>query len=473
VLVIAIAVYAVGFSVFAILRHLAYNTGRYDLGNMVQAVWATAHGHPLQVTSGGGEQFTRLGSHADPILVAFAPLWWVWPSPSMLLVAQTIAIALGAIPVFWLARKHLGSERAGLALAIAYLLYPPLQWLSVDEFHPVALACPLLLFAFWYLDEDRLIPFAVFAGLACLTKEEIPLVVAGFGIWYAISRRRWLTGGAIAAVGGAVAAIAAGFVIPHLSPTGESRFNARYGEVGGSAGGILKTAVTHPLRLLEAAFSWRDLQYLANLLLPLLALSLLAPLLLVALVPELVLNLLSDVSTQTSIRYHYTAGEIPVLVAAAILGAAAIIRRRPGVAGPLVGALVVAALVANYARGPLPIWRGFPGTKPVPSNFATVTEHDRIADRALELVPDDVVVSSTNSLGAHLSARRRILSFPRVADATFIAVDETRMTYGGKFDELRSARELVRVRRNPDWRLVFSTDGILVFQRTRPATSTP
>ena len=42
----------------------------------------------------------------------------------MLLVAQAVAVALGALPVFWLARKHLGSERAALGFALAYLLYP-------------------------------------------------------------------------------------------------------------------------------------------------------------------------------------------------------------------------------------------------------------------------------------------------------------------------------------------------------------
>jgi uncharacterized membrane protein len=440
---------------------------------MVQAVWATAHGHPLEVTSGGGEQFTRLGSHFDPMLVAFAPLWWLWPKPEMLLVVQAIAIALGALPAFWLARKHLGSERIGLAFAAAYLLYPAVEWLTIDEFHPVALACPLLLFAVWYLDEDRMVPFAVFAALACLTKEEIPLVVAGLGLWYALSRRRWAVGGAIAAAGAAGAALAAGVVIPHFSPTGESRFSARYGEVGGSAGGILKTAATHPLRLLEAAFSWRDLRYLADLILPLAGLALLAPLVVVALLPELVLNLLSNVSTQTSIRYHYTSAEIPILVAAAILGGGALVRRRPAIAGPLAAAVLIAALAANYARGPLPLWREFPGTSPVKADFAKITEHDRVASRALELVPGGAIVSSTNSLGAHLSARRRVLSFPRISDAAWVAVDETRMTYGGKSDELRGARRLVQLRRSPAWRLVFEHDGVLVFRRRSAPTSKP
>ena len=193
--------YAAGFGALSILRYRSFNAGRFDLGNMTQAVWSTAHGHPLAVTNLQGMQVSRLGSHVDPILAAFAPLWWVWPSPSMLVAVQAVAIALGALPVFWLARKHLRSERAGLGFALAYLLYPATEWLTLNEFHPVALACPLLLYAFWYLDEERLVAFAAFAVLAALTKEEIPLVIAGMGLWYALTRRGLAIGAAIAVVG--------------------------------------------------------------------------------------------------------------------------------------------------------------------------------------------------------------------------------------------------------------------------------
>src|SRR2546430_14950471 len=112
----AMATYAAGFSALSVLRHRAFQTGRFDLGNMVQAVWSTAHGRPLQVTGLRGDEISRLAAHFDPILVAFAPLWLAWPSPDVLLVAQAIAIAIGALPVFWLARKHLGSPRAALGL---------------------------------------------------------------------------------------------------------------------------------------------------------------------------------------------------------------------------------------------------------------------------------------------------------------------------------------------------------------------
>jgi uncharacterized membrane protein len=457
----AMAAYGAGFAALSVLRQRAFATGRFDLGNMVQAVWWTAHGHPLQMTNLHGQQISRLAAHVDPILAVFGPLWWIWPSPDLLLVTQALAVAAGAWPVFLLARKHLESSRAALGFALAYLLYPATGWLTLNEFHPVALATPLLLFAFWYLDNDRLLPFALFAVAAAACKEEIGLVVAGFGIWYALAKRRRVEGAAIAAFGVAWSAIAIAVVIPHFHTAGESDFYGRYSEVGGSAAGIVKTAFTDPLRLIDAAFSARDLRYLLELIAPLAALCLLAPLALIAAVPELAINLLSATPTQTSIHFHYTAGLIPVLVIAAVLGAKRLTRWTV----PVAIVVVVAAVLGNYRLGPITGWRHVPGGAHFQATAARVTDHDRIAARALRLIPKTAVVSATNTLGAHLSARRRVLSFPFVQDATWIAADETQPGYADRYAPLPTAIQLAALRRNPDWRLVFEQDGVLVFNR--------
>jgi uncharacterized membrane protein len=431
---------------------------------MVQAVWATAHGHPLAITDLQGEQVSRLAAHVDPILILFAPLWWIWPSPAMLLFVQALAVGLGALPVFWLARKHLRSERAALGFALAYLVYPAVEWLTLNEFHPVALAAPLLLFALWYLDEGRLVPFALFAAAAALTKEEIGLVVAAFGLWYALSRRRPVAGTAIAVAGAAAAVLAIAVVIPHFNDGASSSFYGRYDEIGSSPGGILRTAVTDPGELVSVAFDERGLRYLAALLLPLAGLWAASTLVLAA-VPELALNLLSATATQTSIHFHYTAGAIPALVGASILGAAALERRRAGLAVPLAALVLLASLAANWRLGPLPIWREVAGGQRHEAYAAHVSTHDRAAARVLKVIPDDAVVSASNTLGAHLSARRRIFSFPYVQDAQWVAVDETRPGYGDRFASLATAVRIARLRRNPFWSLVAAEDGVLVFKR--------
>jgi uncharacterized membrane protein len=461
----AIATYAAGFSALSVLRHRAFSTGHFDLGNMVQSVWSTAHGEPLELTGLRGDQISRLGSHFDPVLAAFAPLWLIWPSPDVLLVAQAIGVALGALPVFWLARKHLG-ERAGAGFALAYLVYPPTQWLTLNEFHPVALACPLLLYAIWYLDEGRLLPFAIFAVAAATTKEEIALVVAGLGVWYALAHGRRLAGAAVAVAGVALALIAIEVVIPHFNRAGTSSFFTRYSQVGSTPGGIVHTALTDPWQIVTTAFTGRGIGYVARLLLPLSLLPVLAPLALIAVVPELAVNLLSAATTQTSIRFHYTAGLIPVLVAAAVFGA-----KRVPARVPVASVLVVVAVVANYLLGPVPLWRYFPGGEQQQAHAAEVSAHDRIATRALRLIPRDAVVSATNSLGAHLSARRRILSFPYLQDAQWVAADETAPGYADRLAPLPTAVQLSWLRRNPEWRLVFERDGILIFQRASGAAS--
>jgi uncharacterized membrane protein len=466
----AIAAYAAAFSALSILRHRAFATGRFDLGNMVQAVWSTAHGHPLQITGLRGDQISRLGSHFDPILAAFTPLWLVWPSPDMLLVAQAVAVALGALPVYWLARKHLGHERAGLGFALAYLIYPPTEWLTLNEFHAVALACPLLLFAIWYLDEGRLLPFAAFAAFAATTKEEIALVVAGLGLWYALAHGRRLSGAAVAAAGVAVALVAIEVVIPHFNRAGTSSFFTRYSEVGSTPGGIVHTALTDPWRIVTTALTGRGLGYLARLVLPLGLLVVLAPLALIAALPELAVNLLSAATTQTSIRFHYTAGLIPVLIAAAIFGAAMLQRLRPGL--PVATGALVLGLVSSYLLGPIPVWRYVPCGQSHQARAAEVSAHDRIAARALRLIPHNAVVSATNSLGAHLSARRRVLSFPYLQDARWVAADESAPGYADRLAPLPTAVQLSWLRRNPEWRLVFERDGILIFHRVSPAAST-
>ncbi|HWH05320.1 MAG TPA: hypothetical protein VNT23_02650, partial [Gaiellaceae bacterium] len=68
-------------------------------------------------------------------------------------------------------------------------------------------------------------------------------------------------------------------------------------------------------------------------------------------------------------------------------------------------------------------------------------------------------------LGAHLSDRRRILSFPVLADATWVAVDETRPGYRDRIAPLPVAVRVRQLRADPRWRVVFDEDGVVLFRR--------
>jgi uncharacterized membrane protein len=468
--------FAVIYALLSWLKYRAYMDARYDLGNMVQAVYNTAHGHFLEITSGDVKprQMSRLGSHVDPILALFALPWLVWPSPVMLLVAQSAIAATGAWPAYRLGTRATRDPNAGAFLAGAYLLYPALGFLVLNEFHPVALATPLLLWAFLALDEDRWVGAAIFLVLAAACKETVPLVIAFMGMYFAL-RKRSLWPLVVTVLGIVWFAVAVWVVIPHYNGD-QSTFIARYGDYGSGAGEVAKNALLHPGQTVTDLFSGPNLRYWLALLWPLGFTSLLSPLTMLIALPEYLLNALSATVFQRRIEFHYTALEIPFLYAAAVLGVMRLWRWLGGgfrkaeklMEGQRVQRSTLALLVllcalgGNYFLGPLPF--SLPGAGYDGRDYAK-TSHDVALDEAVAMIPPNAVVSVNNNVGAQLAARRVAYIFPYFAKADWVIVDQKHPFFYDKEDERMHSLALGRLVLDPDFQSVFAKDGVFVFKR--------
>ncbi|MGH7385913.1 MAG: DUF2079 domain-containing protein, partial [Candidatus Rokuibacteriota bacterium] len=146
---IGVAAYAIVFSFVTVTRHFTFATHALDLGYYVQLVWNLARGAGPYVSL---PEMHAWGDHLSPIMYVFVPAYWLAPGPVILLVAQSVALALGGIAVFGLARARLGDERPAAAFALLYLVNPSLHGINVRDFHAAALAIPLLLAAFWAVE---------------------------------------------------------------------------------------------------------------------------------------------------------------------------------------------------------------------------------------------------------------------------------------------------------------------------------
>ncbi|MGB0731284.1 MAG: DUF2079 domain-containing protein, partial [Miltoncostaeaceae bacterium] len=213
VLVLA-TTWAALFSWLSVARHEGWWTGRFDLGNMVQAIWSTAHGDFLMATNAAGEQASRLGSHVDPLLVVLVPLQWITDSAVPLLVAQAVIVAAGAVPAFLLGRRWLGDDRLAVAGALMWLLYAPIQWAVVTDLHAVTLAAPLLMLAIWAAEVRNDWVLGVAAALALMGKEQVGLAVAILGVWIIVRQRRWIAGAVLSVASLAWTLIAVLVIIP-------------------------------------------------------------------------------------------------------------------------------------------------------------------------------------------------------------------------------------------------------------------
>ena len=462
------ATWAVALSVVVHGSFTGFRLGRFDLGNMVQTVWSTSEGRLLEMTDGPtGEQMVRFGTHADPFLALLAPLWLLWPSPLALAFAQVVVVSLGALPVFWLGRRHLGSDRVAGLLALAYLAYPWLAWSALGAIHPVTFAIPFYLFCIWFLDSNRLAFFGVFAALAMSTGELMGLPVVGLGLWYALTRGRRWAGAAIAAAGVGWTVLAVFVLVP--SARGESSlFFGFYDEVGGSPQGVLRKLVTDPGTVLGALVEGRDLVYLVWLALPLLGLFVLAPGLALVAVPQLLANLLSDFRSMTDPRYHSIAAVFPFLIAATVLGISRLEARRRERAALAV--LVVSAILAlgvgpwSRVLGVTPLG----GREPLPASRV-----DALRD-AVALVPDGAPVASSNVAGAHLSARRSIFTIPVLGNAEWVLVDRDDPYVTSPDSPILLFRPRVpedvarRLERDARWTKVFERGSVVVFRKSGP-----
>jgi len=465
----ATAVSAGVWAALAAVEESVFADKRQDLGNFTQAVWATAHGHFLQVTEAGGMDVSRLGIHVDPILAAFAPLWWLWPSPLLLLTVQAIVLALGALPLFWLGKKHLPRERDAALVSGAYLLCPTVVWQVVLDFHTVTLAVPLLLFAIWYLDEERYVAFAAAAGAAVLCQEQIGLIVACLGLWYAWRRRRLGIGLAIAAAGFAISAIDFLVILRHFS--GGSPFSARF---GGSPASILRDLVTHPLRVAEQ-LNRHDLLGLLPAL-PVLGFCFGSPLILVA-APQVALLLLSRRAGDWGWFGINVLLLVPFIYASTIFALARSAERRGTRKEPtlVAGQVFTASLAVALVTSPI----GAFGAGHLFRSHAVSAQRE-----AVSLVPASAHVSATNHLALPLAARRYLYVFPVLKDATWVLVDardrslpdmshirgRVGIDVGIKdlfWQPKLMHRELDRLEHSADWRLVYERERIYVFKRAR------
>ena len=188
---------SVALSFLSALRYWSF-TDAWDLGGFVQSIWSASHGGLLDYTVNsffyvgfpGQLVHSYLGTHFSPFLFLLVPAYALAPSPITLLVIQGVVVALGVLPIYWLARSLL-TERAALGLALAYVIYPPMLGLSLDNFHPEAFIPTLMMFAIYFAIQEKWLGAAVSSVLAMSTIEQGGYLVAALGAFLIVYHRAW------------------------------------------------------------------------------------------------------------------------------------------------------------------------------------------------------------------------------------------------------------------------------------------
>src|SRR5687768_9969101 len=174
-----------------------------------------------------------------------------------------------------------------------------------------------------------------------LARTDVSLVVAMFGIYGLLTRRRWQYVIPPLLIGLAYFALSTFVIVPSFAypgaltggsgevgmscwPCGTNPILAYYGHLGSSGGEIILYILTHPLEVASLMLTEAKIGYVLSLLVPLLFLPLLSPRPLVLGLPILALNLLSIREAQFDFEHHYSLLLAPGLIIAGIYGADAV-----------------------------------------------------------------------------------------------------------------------------------------------------
>jgi uncharacterized membrane protein len=464
---LTVAVFVVGFVRATWTAHEHFGTYGFDLGIYAQGTWLLSRLQDPFVTVRGLDLF---GQHAAYIMALVAPLYRLWSDPRLLLLLQVVFLALPAVVVYRLGARHLGHPAAGLAVAVAYLAYPGMQWAISWQFHPEAIAAGLLALAVLAADRRRHRAMAAWLALAALCGEEIGLIVAGFGLLLVVGGRRavgWGTAGA-----GLAWFLVATYVLMPLHAGRVTRlFETDYGVDGSGPRALLAALPEVAGRAVTTGLANDGLFYLLLVFLPLLGLPLLAPRWLLPVAPPLLLNLAAVQPEHHQLRFHYLATAAPLLAAGTVAGLAVVRRARRPLFAPLLVLLVVVAGFTSWHYGPAP-WARDPVT--VPAGPA-----DQARRQALAAVDPDAPVSAQYNLVPHLAQRVEVYEFPNPFRAVNwglagdqhppAALERLRFVVVQRDLLGDQDRELLdRLQADPAWERTFDDQGVVVLERREP-----
>ncbi|WP_129116648.1 DUF2079 domain-containing protein [Halegenticoccus tardaugens] len=474
----------VAFTLYTTLLYRSFWLTGADFGSYVHMMWTTVNGEGFLLHGKyrpGQPDGSYWGAHFSLTLLAFVPLYALFPSPITLLVAKSFIVA-ASIPVLWfLARREIGDDRLAGLLTASYALNPFLWAAWVFDFQEQALL-PLFVFGAYALyDRSRHLGFLLLLLLALFTNEFVAFLVAGALAGLALSAYRedrlrhaaptlaagfgltalcYLLAGAVIDRFSREGGIPRGSVAPPLEPF----VDGARAPVGDLVGVVL--ARPHLLVDLLTLDVFQKFAFLVLFFVPVLFVATTDEVTVGALAPFLCFAWLF---AGRPIYYMFGAHYPFYLLPFVYIGAARVLGRyRPvGPSRPLLARLFVVVLVLNVA--------GAASVGAERQMLPETTDHDDTLHAAIDTIPEDATVLTQNDVYPHVAER---------SGATYVVdpgtFDQYQRAHGtvtpkyvlldtrldtGSIDWSRQVGTALGDRLGDEYGLYRYEDGVWIFQR--------
>jgi uncharacterized membrane protein len=445
-------------------------------GSSIFPYWSMVQDHIAEPVS---PDSSYLEAHLEPGLLLLVPIYTIWPHAETLLVVQSAALGLAAVPVYFLARRLIPWPPIALTAAVAFLLSPAIAGINVVDFHGQAFALLWIGAAFYALYANRTTLYVVFFALGLMTNELASVTLALLGAYALVFKRRPVLGLGSMMIAAAYFFLAVTIIIPWFSPTSSYQFTSYFSRWGGSPLELLRTLVATPSDVLAFLTGNEQREYVLALFAPVGFLAFFAPEVLAIVGPVALANLLADSAIQRIMYSHYSASILSLIYMASVVGFARLLgfvgRRsrlkaqqwlRPVAWAGMFGYTAFAiAMNSQFSLWPALDRLRWETFVPPPNSEAM--------RRALAIIPGDASVSTTDVLATHLAGRRFLYLFPVHADdADYVVLpkdDTTSRIWPLSLEQLTFYTRALRS--GNAFEVAFDEEGFLVLHRLTASTS--
>ncbi len=298
-----------------------YSFGYYDwdLAMYAQVMWNLKHGSLYSSLMG----MNFLGNHAEYVAFLLLPIYLIFSHPLTLVVLKILSHTVGAFVLYLWAKKNIPAAGA-LTIMILFLSFPANIFALLYEFHFESLNVGLLFLLFYFFQTQKFFPFCLTMIVTSLIKENMPPVIAAFGIYALFSKRRNKGRWSLVPIvwGAFIFCVAMLWITPLVRNSdgihSANQYVGLYSSLGGTPIEIIKTFFFHPGKIFSVILQSSNIHYLTELFEPLLFLPCLSPHILFLALPIFLQHLLSSAPTNHTIFYHYAATLTPFVFLAAV-----------------------------------------------------------------------------------------------------------------------------------------------------------
>lgn len=453
ILCILIILYTLVFTYLSLLRYRSFFSYEWEEeAGRNQIAWNTAHGRLFyQTIERNNSRDGIFRDHFEPIFLLIALFYLIVPHITTIYFLRSLIFALGALPIYWLAKETTKTQYIALIFSLTYLLYSPLHYLNLSVFKPINLSVTFLLCAFYFFQKNKFGKFLIFSILTLSCNELLSFTILVFGI-YALIRRKSMKWIIVPLVLGVVYYfVAFNMIMQRVSYLNHLVFDEGPGGGGGIIG-VIKYVLFNPVDTYRQIHFDYKVSYLSKIFKPLLFFSFLSPaILLIAVAPILqVLLYLYRLGNQSA---HWISNIIPFAIIAALYGYIKICKFiyslkkvNPSVkrliSDLVLFSIFISSLISNFT----------PNIIAEPNNdyindrrflevdnifdkkLYTMDESDKVAWEMIRQIPPNASVSASGDLLTPLSHRHILREYPDdltdYLDVDYILV-HTKIIYNG------------------------------------------